>query len=253
MDNETYNISSLLSKFEIYKEFFDFITSKYPLLKYQFFNYYYRNKFNNEEFHNNLWNNRNNSFSFNNYLCGESGPVSNMDVSKEYRPPAPSMTSDTYGYDPLLFSNNNNATQYLCHSPCLSNVKHESGFISGNDIISNPNIFNPTEINKSSFNMNSTCSDGMKAQATASTSNTPPRKIQKKNRGGNVIGKRRPNHPPEVIKILKGWFKSKEAYPYPTSQEKYKLCQSTGLTLVNINNIYIIIMIINIILNKYIL
>ncbi|KAL6635780.1 hypothetical protein U3516DRAFT_529879 [Neocallimastix sp. 'constans'] len=216
MDDETYNISLLLSKFEMYKEFFNFITSKYPLLKHQFFNYYFRNKFNNEEFHNNLWNNRNNFFSFDNYLCDESCPVSNMDISKEYRLPASSMTSDTY---------NNNATQCLCHSPCFSNGE--------NYIISNPNIFNPIEISKSSFNMNSTCSDGKIAQATASTSNTPPRKIPKKNRGGNVIGKRRPNHPPEVIKILKGWFKSKEAYPYPTNQEKFELCKSTGLSLVN--------------------
>jgi len=225
MDDETYNISLLLSKFEMYKEFFNFITSKYPLLKHQFFNYYFRNKFNNEEFHNNLWNNRNNFFSFDNYLCDESIPLSNMGISKEYRLPAPSMTLDTY---------NNNASQCLCHSPSFSNVNHQSGSNGENYMISNPNIFKPTEISKSSFNMNSTCSDGMIEQTTTSTSNTPPRKIQKKNRGGNVIGKRRPNHPPEVIKILKGWFKSKEAYPYPTSQEKYKLCQSTGLTLVNI-------------------
>jgi len=33
-------IFHLLSKFEIHKEFFDFITSKYPCLKHQFFNYY---------------------------------------------------------------------------------------------------------------------------------------------------------------------------------------------------------------------
>ncbi|KAG4103722.1 hypothetical protein H8356DRAFT_1363015 [Neocallimastix lanati (nom. inval.)] len=30
-----------------------------------------------------------------------------------------------------------------------------------------------------------------------------------------------PNHPSEVIKILKGWFKNK-AYPNPTSQEKFE-------------------------------
>ncbi|ORY57947.1 hypothetical protein LY90DRAFT_506347 [Neocallimastix californiae] len=99
---------------------------------------------------------RNNFFSLNNYLYGESGLLGDMDILNDHRPPVLSMTSDTYRYDPLLSINNNNASQCLCHSPCFSNVNHESGFNSENDIINNLNIFNTSEIIKSSFNMNST-------------------------------------------------------------------------------------------------
>ena len=60
----------------------------------------------------------------------------------------------------------------------------------------------------------------------------------KKNRGGNIKRKKRPNHPPEVINILKKWLQeNKDTYPYPSNTEKSKLCELTGLSLVIIYNI----------------
>jgi len=70
MDDEYNNISSLLLKMEIEKKFFDFISSNNPFLNHYYYDYYSNNNNNLylTEFQNAILNNRNNIYSFNNYI-----------------------------------------------------------------------------------------------------------------------------------------------------------------------------------------
>mmetsp|Transcript_18780 Transcript_18780/g.18444 ORF Transcript_18780/g.18444 Transcript_18780/m.18444 type:complete len:80 (-) Transcript_18780:305-544(-) len=40
---------------------------------------------------------------------------------------------------------------------------------------------------------------------------------------------KRSNYSPEIIKALMEWLTENIAYPYPTSQQREHLCESTGL------------------------
>ena len=61
------------------------------------------------------------------------------------------------------------------------------------------------------------------------TSNCIELKKKPKRKGGNYKGRKRPNHPPKVTKILKEWLANNK-YPFPTNTEKSHLCELTGLT-----------------------
>ncbi|OUM63129.1 hypothetical protein PIROE2DRAFT_61463 [Piromyces sp. E2] len=64
-------------------------------------------------------------------------------------------------------------------------------------------------------------------------------KYKSKGRGGNVYGRKRPNHSARVSNILKKWLFTNHSYPYPTVVQKNNLCSVTGLTKTQLNNWFV--------------
>jgi hypothetical protein len=56
---------------------------------------------------------------------------------------------------------------------------------------------------------------------------------------GQFQRKRRGNLPKEATSQLKAWFNAHRDSPYPSEDEKYALCSSTGLTLNQVSNWFI--------------
>ena len=56
---------------------------------------------------------------------------------------------------------------------------------------------------------------------------------------GQFQRKRRGNLPKEATSQLKAWFNAHRDSPYPSEDEKYALCSSTGLTLNQVRNVSI--------------
>jgi len=102
----------------------------------------------------------------------------------------------------------------LPHDNCISNS------LSSPCIPSNPKEVNNPTTNNGKF-LNKIINDNTKLIKKA------------KNKGGNYRGRKRPNFPPNVIKILKNWLYS-NSYPFPTNTEKSILCKQTGLNIVRI-------------------
>ncbi|ORX45753.1 hypothetical protein BCR36DRAFT_357842 [Piromyces finnis] len=73
--------------------------------------------------------------------------------------------------------------------------------------------------------VSSSCSDSISTVINISLNKKPKR------RGGNSKGRKRPNHPHKVTRILKEWL-ANNSYPYPSNTEKSRLCDATGLTMV---------------------
>ncbi|KAL6598120.1 hypothetical protein U3516DRAFT_803420 [Neocallimastix sp. 'constans'] len=224
MNDEYNNISSLLLKMEIEKRFFDFISSNNPFLNHYYYDYYSNNNNNNynlyrTEFQNALLNYRNNIYPFNNYYCNnfnsynESQFIHDTSILKEYEPIVP-------------FSSENDV---LCN------------FNKGTPTTTTGSLYEKKKL-ENKISINKLISNNMKTIQKKNTKKRNLKKIKietknetgKKNRGGNIKRKKRPNHPPEVINILKKWLQeNKDTYPYPSNTEKSKLCELTGLSLIN--------------------
>ncbi|TPX31493.1 hypothetical protein SmJEL517_g05196 [Synchytrium microbalum] len=56
---------------------------------------------------------------------------------------------------------------------------------------------------------------------------------------GNSGIVKRPNHSADVSRVLKEWLFSHKEHPYPSDEEKDRLCQQTGLSITQCNNWFI--------------
>ncbi|TPX38038.1 hypothetical protein SmJEL517_g00047 [Synchytrium microbalum] len=72
----------------------------------------------------------------------------------------------------------------------------------------------------------------------SNNSGSRPKPGPKRNSAGDGIVKR-PNHSAEVSRVLKEWLFSHKEHPYPTDEEKDKLCTQTGLSITQCNNWFI--------------
>ncbi|ORX40343.1 hypothetical protein BCR36DRAFT_375501 [Piromyces finnis] len=72
-----------------------------------------------------------------------------------------------------------------------------------------------------------------KRSAKNTYSNTILKEKKQKNKCGNSKNRKRTKFSNRVTNILKEWF-SNHSFPYPTIIEKKRLCEATGLTMLNI-------------------
>ncbi|ORX40344.1 hypothetical protein BCR36DRAFT_416954 [Piromyces finnis] len=136
---------------------------------------------------------------------------------------------------PLLSSPYSSCSPFLFDNVSSSSDSIVSEFYSNFPLNPNPNPNSYPNLNSnSSSNSNSNSNSCEKSIISVDSlcSNSVSNVDKHKRKCGNSKGRKRPNYSHKVTKILKEWL-SNHSFPYPTITEKNRLCEATGLTLLN--------------------
>ncbi|OUM65260.1 hypothetical protein PIROE2DRAFT_7717, partial [Piromyces sp. E2] len=142
---------------------------------------------------------------------------------------SPCSSLKSFSFDDLTSISTSSDDYHSC-----SNTNIDLGSFSSNTN-SNSNIDLDSFSSNSNSNSNSftySCSNpnsNLQSQESNSIINITLNKKPKR-KGGNSKGRKRPNHPHKVTRILKEWL-TNNSYPYPSNTEKSRLCDATGLTM----------------------